>query len=71
MIIICTYKIPVGVNGAFSRSSKLLAADKVASDYFGTSVSIYGTTAMIGAFADDDKAIDAGILVIYSCICIC
>jgi hypothetical protein len=65
MIIICTYKIPVGVNGAFSRSSKLLAKDGAAYDIFGH-VSIYDTTAMIGAHGDDDKAGDAGILVIYS-----
>ncbi len=60
MIIICTYKIPVGVNGAFSRSSKLLAYDGAISDWFGASVSIFDTTGMIGAHADDDKAGDAG-----------
>jgi hypothetical protein len=70
MIIICTFNTPVGVNGAFSRSSKILADDGAASDLFGH-VSIFGTTAMIGAHGDDDKATDAGILVIYSRICIC
>jgi hypothetical protein len=60
MIIICAYKIPVRVNGAFSRSSKLLANDGAASDCFGHSNSIYGTTAIIGAYGDDDKATNAG-----------
>jgi hypothetical protein len=71
VIIIFIFKIPVGVNGAFSRSSKLLANDGAGGDRFGTFVSIYGTTAMIGAYADDDKATNAGILMIYSRICIC
>jgi hypothetical protein len=71
MVIICTYKIPVGVNAAFSRSSKLLAKDGAATDYFGYSVGIYDTTALIGAHRDDDKAPDAGILVICSRVCTC
>jgi hypothetical protein len=60
MIIIYTFKIPVGVNGDFSQSSKLLAYDGAESDWFGASVSIFDTTGMIGAHADDDKAGDAG-----------
>ena len=48
------------VGNIWSRQSKLLAADGAASDYFGVSVSIYGTTAIIGAHYDDDKAVDAG-----------
>jgi hypothetical protein len=71
MIIICTYKLPVGVNGAFSRTSKLLAKDGASYDNLGYGLSIYGTTAMMGANGDDDKVTDAGILVIYSRICIC
>ncbi len=55
----------------WSRQSKILAADGAASDEFGISVSTYGTAAMIGAHGDDDKAADAGILVIYSRMCIC
>jgi hypothetical protein len=54
-------KLPVGVNGAFSRSAKLLAKDGASSDGFGHGVSVYGATAMIGAFGDDDKTSDAGI----------
>jgi hypothetical protein len=44
----------------WSRQSKLLAKDGIASDKFGSGVSIYGTTAMSGANGDDDKATDAG-----------
>jgi hypothetical protein len=48
------------VGNIWSRQSKLLAADGAASDNFGVSVSIFGTTAMVAAFLDDDKAINAG-----------
>jgi hypothetical protein len=48
------------VGNIWSRQSKLLAADGAGSDYFGASVSIYGTTAMIGAHGDDDKAAEGG-----------
>jgi hypothetical protein len=51
------------VGNIWSRQSKLLAKDGTTSDYFGVRVSIYDTAAMIGAFGDDDKASDAGILV--------
>ena len=59
------------VGNIWSQQSKFLAADGAANDSFGFSVSLYGTTAMIGANGDDDKTTDAGILVIYSRICIC
>ncbi len=45
----------------WSRQSKILAADGAGGDSFGVVVSIYVTTAMIGAHCDDDKATDAGI----------
>ncbi len=44
----------------WSRQSKILAKDGVADDQFGTSVSVYGTIAMMGAYSDDDKSTDAG-----------
>jgi hypothetical protein len=56
-------KLPISVNGAFSRSAKLLASDGALSDQFGSSVSIYGANAIIGAFNDDDKTLDAGIYI--------
>jgi hypothetical protein len=39
----------------------MFADDGSTEDYFGSSVSVYSTTAMIGAFGDDDKDYDAGI----------
>jgi hypothetical protein len=48
------------VGNIWSRQSKILAKDGAATDYFGTSVSIYDTTAMIGVYYDDDKAVDGG-----------
>jgi hypothetical protein len=62
VIFLSAFKLPIEVNGSFSRSAKLLAKDGVMDDSFGVSVSIYGTTAMIGAQFDDDKATDAGIV---------
>ena len=37
------------VDGTFTQQSKLHARDAAANDYFGTSVSLYGDTALIGA----------------------
>jgi hypothetical protein len=48
------------VGNLWSRQSKLLAADGAVSDWFGVTVSIYSTTAMIGAHGDDDKTTNAG-----------
>jgi hypothetical protein len=48
----------------WSRQSKILAPDGAASDEFGVSVSVYGTAAMTGAWKDDGKASDAGIIYI-------
>jgi hypothetical protein len=40
--------------------AKLLAPDGAASDFFGTSVSISGDFALVGALQDDDKGLDSG-----------
>jgi esterase/lipase superfamily enzyme len=40
--------------------SKLLASDGAADDFFGTSVSISGTTAIVGALGNDDNGSDSG-----------
>ena len=45
---------------AFRQVSKLFAADGAANDFFGRSVSISGTTAIIGADRDDDRGTDSG-----------
>jgi hypothetical protein len=49
----------------WSKQSKILAKDGVASDLFGSSVSIYDNNALIGSHVDDDKANDAGM---YICV---
>jgi hypothetical protein len=53
------------VNGAFSRTAKLVAKDGYTEDHFGNAVSVYSTTAMIGAWLDDVLGTQSGIS-IYS-----
>ena len=42
-------------DGTFTQQTKLHASDAAEHDYFGYSVSLYGDTALIGAFRDDDN----------------
>ncbi|NOQ71589.1 MAG: T9SS type A sorting domain-containing protein [Crocinitomix sp.] len=49
-----------GVDGVFEEVQKLVAADRAANDEFGWSVSIYGTTAIVGAHIDDKNAFGMG-----------
>ena len=53
---------------AWIQQAKLTASDGAASDYFGNSVSISsdGTTALIGAYADDDKGADSGSAYVFA-----
>ena len=44
------------VDGPFTEQSKLHASDPEGDDLFGVSVSLYGDTALIGAFYDDDDS---------------
>ena len=54
------------VDGTFEQQSKLHASDAAASDYFGGSVSLYGDTALIGAFLDDDNGkTDSGSVYVF------
>jgi len=46
-------------DGTFAQQAKLHANDAAASDLFGTSVSLYGDTALIGAIEDDDNGASA------------
>ena len=43
-------------DGTFTQQSKLHASDAAAGDNFGFSVSLYGDTALIGAYYDDDNS---------------
>jgi hypothetical protein len=46
---------PARADTAWLQRQKLLAADGVAGDYFGSSVSISGDYSIVGAFGDDDN----------------
>ena len=52
-------------DGNWIESAKLTASDADGGDYFGFSVAIMGTTAMVGAWGDDEKAEDAGSVYIF------
>ena len=40
---------------SWSQQAKLVAGDRALYDYFGCSVALFGDTALIGAYGDDDK----------------
>jgi hypothetical protein len=53
-------------NGAtWTQMQKLLANDGAASDYFGNTVSVYSNVIVVGAYLDDDKGADSGILSLF------
>ncbi len=52
-----------GSNWVFEQ--KLTASDGMASDFFGSSVSIYGDYSIIGAYGDDDSGISSGSAYIF------
>jgi hypothetical protein len=53
---------------SWSQQAKLVPADGAGSDYFGKSVAISsdGNTAIIGAYADDDKGTDSGSAYVFT-----
>ena len=50
---------------AWSQVAKLTAGDGAAGDSFGSSVSISGATAVVGAYGDDDKGTDSGSIYLF------
>ena len=52
-------------NGVWSEQQKLTASDGAREDCFGSSVSISGDTAVIGAHADDDNGSISGSAYVY------
>ena len=52
-------------NNAWSQQAKLNASDGAVSDFFGYSVALDGDLALIGAYLDDDGAIDSGSAYIF------
>ena len=47
-------------SGNWQQQAKLIASDGMTADRFGYSVSIFGDTAVIGAYWDDDKGRESG-----------
>ena len=47
-------------SGTWSETAKLTAPDGAASDYFGRSVAVDGSTAVVGAYLADDDATNSG-----------
>eukprot|EP01084_Bolivina_argentea_P067764 123348_1 len=54
------------LNNAWTETAKLLPSDGAAGDYFGQSVSIYGSTAIVGAIYNDDQGTDSGSAYIFT-----
>ena len=53
-------------NGStWTEEDKLLASDGLKFDYFGSSVSISGEVALVGAYGDDDNGTDAGAAYVF------
>jgi len=50
----------IRTGATWTEQAKLTASDGVAIDYFGSSVSLSGDTAVIGAWGDDDKGSGSG-----------
>ena len=53
-------------DSSWLETAKLLAADGESTDYFGYSVAISGTTALVGAYADDDNGGNSGSASIFN-----
>ena len=51
---------------AWSRQTRLAAADAADNDYFGTSVALDGDTAVAGAPGDDDNGSDSGSVYVFT-----
>ncbi|MEE2906684.1 MAG: FG-GAP repeat protein, partial [Planctomycetota bacterium] len=52
-------------DGSWLEAAKLTASDGASTDYFGRSVAISGTTALVGAYRDDDNATNSGSAYIF------
>ena len=52
-------------DGTWTKTDKLLPADVAAQDLFGWSLAFDGTTAVVGAWADDDRGNEAGAAYVF------
>jgi len=50
----------------WNQQQKLLASDGAANDHFGDSVSLFGNTALIGAYLDDDNGVNSGSAYVFT-----
>ena len=55
-----------GISKIWTEKTKLYASDASVSDKFGTSVSLFGDTALIGAHLDDDKGSNTGKVYVFT-----
>ena len=60
MVLMMCQHVQLAKSQSYSRQGKILAADGAQGDGFGSAVSLYTSSALIGAWYDDDKATDAG-----------
>jgi hypothetical protein len=60
MVLMTCQHVQLAESQSYSRQGKILAADGAANDEFGRSVSLYTSSAIIGASWDDDKGSNAG-----------
>ena len=57
---------PDGVSG-WSQASLLLASDAAIQDYFGSSVAVWGSIVVVGAYADDNSRGESAGIYLYMC----
>ena len=60
------YVFTRNASGVWSQQAELTASDAENHDWFGSSVSLDGDTAAIGAYGDDDKGSDAGSVYLFT-----
>ncbi len=59
------YSYVLDASKSWSRLGKIYGKDSLASDYFGSSVTIYETDALIGAYGADLNAADGGKMMLF------
>ena len=65
----CAYLFERQSNGGWVQAAKLVISNTYYGDDFGKSVSLYETTALLGAYLDDEKGTDSGSMYVFSLPC--
>ena len=68
LVIVCWTLFPFSSVHAQFKESKISTSDGDPNDRFGESAAIDGTTAVLGAFRDDDAGFDAGAAYVYTIV---